>query len=67
MIAKTYSATVLGIDAHLIEVEVDVTVGMSVFNIVGLPDGTIKESHSMVKSAQCAAFYQLQWQRGIIN
>ena len=42
MIAKTFSATVLGIDAYLIEVEVDVSVGMSVFNIVGLPDGTIQ-------------------------
>ena len=51
MIAKTFSATVLGIDAHLIEVEVDVTVGMSVFNIVGLPDGPIKESRDRVLSA----------------
>jgi magnesium chelatase family protein len=51
MIAKTFSATVLGIDAHLIEVEVDVSVGMSVFNIVGLPDGTIKESRDRILSA----------------
>ena len=48
MIAKTFSATVLGIDAYLIEVEVDVSVGMSVFNIVGLPDGTIKESRDRI-------------------
>ena len=51
MIAKTFSATVLGIVAHLIEVEVDVSVGMSVFNIVGLPDGTIKESRDRILSA----------------
>ena len=51
MIAKTFSATVLGIDAYLIEVEVDVSVGMSVFNIVGLPDGTIKESRNRILSA----------------
>ena len=51
MIAKTFSATVLGIDAHLIEVELDVSVGMSVFNIVGLPDGTIKESRDRILSA----------------
>ena len=48
MIAKTFSATVLGIDAYLIEVEVDVSVGMSVFNIVGLPDSTIKESRDRI-------------------
>ena len=38
MIAKTFSATVLGIDAHLIEVEVDISVGISVFKIVELPE-----------------------------
>ena len=51
MIAKTFSATVLGIDAHLIEVEVDVSYGLSFFNIVGLPDGTIKESRDRILSA----------------
>ena len=50
MIAKTFPTTILGIDAHLIELEVDGTVGMSVFNIVGLPDGTIKESYDHVLS-----------------
>ena len=44
MIAKTNSATVLDIDAHLIEVEVDVSIGLSTFNIVGMPDGTINNS-----------------------
>ena len=44
MIAKTFSATVLGIDAYLIEVEVDVSVGMSVFNIVGLPDIQLRKA-----------------------
>ncbi|GIS37355.1 MAG: hypothetical protein Ct9H90mP9_3850 [Pseudomonadota bacterium] len=44
MIAKTNSASVLGIDAHPVDVEVDVSIGLSTFNIVGLPDGTIKES-----------------------
>ena len=48
VIAKTFSATVLGIDAYLIEVGVDVSVWMSVFNIVGLPDGTIKESRDRI-------------------
>ena len=51
MIAKTNSAMVLDIDAHLIEVEVDVSIGLSTFNIVGLPDGTIKESRDRVTAA----------------
>ena len=43
MIAKTNSCTVLGIGAQLIKVEVDVSIGLSTFNIVGLPVETIKE------------------------
>ncbi len=42
MIAKTLSATVLGVEAHPIEVEVDLAHGMPQFNIVGLPDCAIR-------------------------
>ena len=51
MIAKTNSVTVLGVDAQLIEVEIDVSIGLSTFNIVGLPNGTIKESRDRVTTA----------------
>ena len=44
MIAKTCSATVLGIEAHRIEVEADLSISLSQSNIVGLPDRTIWES-----------------------
>jgi magnesium chelatase family protein len=67
MIAKTFSATVLGIDAHLIEVEVDVTVGMSVFNIFGLPDGTIKESRDRVLSAVNNSGFSFPVRRVVVN
>lgn len=40
----TYTATIIGVDAHIIEVEADVSIGLGAFNIVGLPDGMIKES-----------------------
>ena len=42
MISKTLSATVLGVEAHPIAVEVHVARGVSHFSIVGLPDGPIK-------------------------
>ena len=51
MLAKTLSATVLGVEAHPIEVEVDLAVGLSQFTIVGLPDGTIKESRERITAA----------------
>lgn len=51
MIAKILSATVIGLDAELIEVEADVTNGLTNTVIVGLPDTSVQESKERVKSA----------------
>ena len=52
MLYKAFSAAVFGIDAYLVEVEVDV--GPSYqgnFTVVGLPDIAVKESRERIKSA----------------
>jgi magnesium chelatase family protein len=52
MLFKAFSAAVFGIDAYLVEVEVDVGSGrMGDFNVVGLPDVAVKESRERIKSA----------------
>ena len=51
MIAKVLSGGLLGIDAYVIEVEVDISLGLPIFATVGLPDGAVKESKDRVKSA----------------
>ena len=52
MLFKTYSAAVYGIDAYLVEVEVDVSASFQgIFNVVGLPDIAVKESRERVRSA----------------
>ena len=51
MLARVLSAVVTGIDAALVSVEVDVTAGLPAFNMVGLPDSTIRESRDRVRSA----------------
>ena len=52
MLSKVLSAAVFGIDAYLVEVEVDVGSGrMMDFNVVGLPDVAVKESRERIKSA----------------
>ncbi len=50
---RTLSATVFGIDAHLVEVEVDLNPSRSDWNFttVGLPDAAVKESRDRVRSA----------------
>jgi magnesium chelatase family protein len=52
MLYKAFSAAVFGIDAYLVEVEVDV--GPSYqgnFTVVGLPDIAVKESRERIKAA----------------
>ena len=50
MLFKTLSASVYGIDAHIVQVDVGVG-GMEDFYVVGLPDNAVKESRQRVKSA----------------
>ena len=51
MLAKVLSAAVVGIDAILVDVEVDIAQGLPQFSTVGLPDGAVKESKDRVKAA----------------
>jgi magnesium chelatase family protein len=52
MLFKTLSAAVFGIDAYLVEVEVDIGPGFQgCFSVVGLPDIAVKESRERIKSA----------------
>jgi magnesium chelatase family protein len=51
MLAKVLSSALLGIDAILIDVEVDIAQGLPQLATVGLPDGAVKESKDRVKAA----------------
>ncbi len=52
MLSKILSATLLGIDAYTVEVEVDITSkGLPHFSTVGLPDAAVKESKDRVRAA----------------
>jgi magnesium chelatase family protein len=51
MLAAIHSATVLGIDAYDVCVEIDVAQGLPHWTIVGLPAGEVKESRERVSAA----------------
>ncbi len=63
MVAKLYSATVIGVDAYTIEIEVSRnsmesgTFKESVISIVGLPDAAVKESRDRICSAFLSSGY----------
>jgi magnesium chelatase family protein len=70
MLFKTRSAAVYGIDAHLIDVEVDfsgVAQKEETFSVVGLPDAAVRESRDRVRSAIKNSGFDLPPTRITIN
>jgi magnesium chelatase family protein len=66
MLFKAISASVYGIDAHIVQVEVDVgSARMEDFNVVGLPDNAVKESWQRVKSALRNCGYGFPYGQGV--
>jgi magnesium chelatase family protein len=51
MLARVHSAATFGIEARVLDVEVDVSFGLPHFTIVGLPDPSVREARERVKSA----------------
>lgn len=51
MLASLRTAAVAGVDACPVHVEVDVSFGLPIFVMVGLPDASVRESRDRVRSA----------------
>ncbi|MFC1488451.1 YifB family Mg chelatase-like AAA ATPase [Thermodesulfobacteriota bacterium] len=67
MLAKVLSSAVIGIDAYIVEVEVDITKGLPTFTTVGLPETSVKESKERVKSAINNSGYTFPADRITVN
>ena len=50
MLARVRSGALVGIDAVVVECEVDMALGLPYFNVVGLADGATRESKVRVTS-----------------
>lgn len=51
MITKLSSAALFGIDGFVVDVETDISNGLPGFDIVGLPDASVKESKERIRAA----------------
>jgi len=51
MLARINTAAMVGLDARMVEVEVDISPGLPGTLIVGLPDAAVKESRDRVRAA----------------
>ena len=67
MLAKVFSSAVIGIDAYIVEVEVDIAQGLPAFSTVGLPEGAVRESKERVKAAIKNSGYHFPSDRITVN
>ena len=67
MLARVRSGALMGVDAVVVEVEVDMALGLPYFNLVGLPEGAVKESKVRVISALKNSGFELPQKRITVN
>lgn len=67
MLSKVYNISLVGMEGTLIKVEVDVSNGLPLWEIVGLPDATIREAKERVRAAIKNSGFDLPSRRIIVN
>jgi magnesium chelatase family protein len=67
MLATVRSGALIGVDAVVVEVEVDMALGLPYFNVVGLPEGAVRESKVRVISALKNTGFDLPQKRITVN
>jgi magnesium chelatase family protein len=67
MAVKIFSSLIQGLEAKLIEVEVDILQGMPAFSIVGLGDAAVQEAKERIHSAIKNSGANYPQQKKIIN
>jgi magnesium chelatase family protein len=67
MLATVRSGALMGVDAVVVEVEVDMALGLPYFNLVGLPEGAVRESKVRVISALKNSGFELPQKRITVN
>ena len=67
MLARVHSAALMGVDAVLVDVEVDASLGLPGCEIVGLPDSAVRESKARVYAAIRNCHLELPPRRLTIN
>jgi magnesium chelatase family protein len=61
------SAAIIGISAHRVDVQVDLSLGLLQFHIVGLPDAAVKESRQRVQTALRNCGFRLPERKITVN
>ena len=67
MLARVRSAAVLGVEAYLVDVEVDLANGLPAFATVGLPQAAVKEGRERVTAALANSGFSVPLKRITVN
>lgn len=67
MLASVHSASVIGVEAHPVLVEVDVARGLPAWSIVGLASNAVKEARERVCAALVNSGFDVAARRTTVN
>ncbi|MFC2066664.1 YifB family Mg chelatase-like AAA ATPase [Chloroflexota bacterium] len=67
MLAKVRTAAIVGLEGHLVEVEVDISSGLPTMTIVGLPDTAVQEARERVRAAVRNSGFTFPMKRIVVN
>jgi magnesium chelatase family protein len=67
MLSRIQAAAVLGIDAYLVDVEVDITNGLPSFSTVGLPHGAVREGRERIFPALANGGFKVPLKKITVN
>lgn len=67
MLATAHASTLIGLEAQTVQVEVDIARGLPAFDLVGLPEASVRESRMRVRSALEGVGFPLPVKRVTVN
>lgn len=67
MLSIVKSMSLIGLEGYLVNIEVDVSAGIPCWDIVGLPDVSVKEAKERVRTAIKNSGYDMQSRKIVVN
>lgn len=67
MLSIVKSMSLIGLEGYLVDIEVDVSAGIPSWDIVGLPDTSVKEAKERVRTAIKNSGYEMQSRKIVVN
>ena len=67
MLSIVKSMSLIGLDGYLVDIQVDVSAGIPSWEVVGLPDTSVKESKERVRTAIKNSGYDMQSRKIVVN